>query len=43
MQQPTPSVRLKPSPARPRSLEIISVPKPIIDVSAFTSTPRPIG
>ena len=30
MQQPTPSVRQKPSPIRPRWLEIINVPKPII-------------
>ena len=43
IEQPTPSVRISPSPARPRSLEIISVPNPIIDVSALTSTPRPMA
>ncbi len=32
IERPTPSVRMKPSPARPRSVEIISVPKPIIVV-----------
>ena len=43
MQQPTPSVRQKPSPTSPRWLEIIKVPKPIMVVRALTRTPRPIA
>jgi hypothetical protein len=43
MQHATPSVKQNPKPDNPRWRETISVPNPIMVVSALTITPRPMA